>query len=243
MKARYFLAFLAVAVSCAGGSDTGNPATLKGFSASECKTTELTPGQQALAVASDADGLQCVEWSTQGDGALLLRLLNFPEPCGKSYAGAAALGDGKLSVSVYKDTCEVYRCGSCLFDFEFQLQGVDIERDWPLRIGSAVCETQPTDYGEELTLPLKKQENGRFCRYVPRSAVEQYGRSHASCGERNMPCGNCDGTDTASCAAGLACTEVAEGDARCLEACESDDDCTGGLTSCVDGLCQADTGW
>jgi hypothetical protein len=248
MRANSFLVFglvfSASVVSCAGGTETDNPATLKDFSASDCKTRPTDPAPQALLRASDAEGLQCVEWQADASGTLELQLLNFPEPCGNAYLGAATRDEGgPLLLSVHKDSCQVFRCGTCVFDFRFTLQGLDTAQDLPLRVGAAVCESEPISYSDELILPLAKHSSGSVCRYLERNAVEQYGRERGSCGSQNLPCGDCNGTDTTSCSTGLSCMEVAPSDSRCLATCSADDDCRGGLTRCIDGVCQASFDW
>lgn len=243
MKGSLVLVFLVSVVSCAGGTETGNPATLKDFNSSACKTRAMDAGQQALVLASDAEGLQCVEWDTDGSGALSLKLLNFPESCGNAYLGAASADSAGLSLSVYKDTCDLFKCGWCVFDFDFTLAGLDLTRDLPLRIGSAVCASEPTSYDDALSLPLAKHASGSRCRYMERSPLEWYGRARSSCGQRNMPCGDCNGVDMTSCGAGLRCTELGANDSRCLAECTTDDDCAGGLTTCQDGVCQASSDW
>lgn len=242
MKACLVLVFLASVVSCAGGTETDNPATLRDFSASACKTRETNPGQQGLVLSSDAEGLQCVEWES-GSSGLQVRLLNFPEPCGDAYLGKASAGAEGLSLSVYKNSCQVFKCGWCVFDFEFELSGIDASHDLPVRIGSAVCESEPTEYGDQLTLPLGKEKEGVLCRYMEQGPLEWYGRALDKCGKRNMPCGDCTGADTTSCAAGLRCTQLGQNDSRCLQECTSDDDCSGGLTTCQDGVCQPGADW
>jgi hypothetical protein len=237
------LATLGWALSCAGGTETGNPATLTDFSSSACKNQQLNEGQQALARESDADGLQCVEWSRTAD-TLQLHLLNFPEPCGDTYLGAASLtASGTLELSVYKDTCAVFKCGLCVFDFDFELTGIPREKSLPVRIGAAACQTEPTTFADELTLPVDEQESGIVCRYLGASALDWFARGRGSCGERNMPCGNCEGTDSTSCAADLQCTTLNTSDARCLPTCASDDDCVSDITSCQDGVCRASSNW
>jgi hypothetical protein len=230
------------ATSCAGGTETDNPAvSVADFSSSSCKNRDVGGGQQGLRLETSPDGLQCLTWTAETD-ALRIQLLNFPEPCGDRYLGAASLAGGALQLSVYKDSCQVLRCGTCVFDFDFELGGVDESRPLALQLGSAVCETEPTAFGDELTLPLDEQPSGARCRYLERSAVEQYGRERGTCGTANMPCGDCMSADQASCAAGTTCTEVADGDARCLAPCESDDDCVPGVTACTGGFCRA-PGW
>jgi hypothetical protein len=244
MKHLVIGAFLASVVSCAGGTETDNPATLKGFTASACKSRAPAPGQQALVRETDAEGLQCVEWSHDASGSLTLRLLNFPEPCADAYLGTSNLTkDGTLELSVYKDSCEVFRCGTCVFDFDFELSGINTGQPLTLRTGSAICQSEPTTWDDPIALAVDQREGGVMCRYLERSAVEQYARGRGTCGERNMPCGDCAGTDAATCAAGLTCSVVGTSDSRCLAACTTDDDCAGGLMTCQDGLCQSKADW
>jgi hypothetical protein len=237
-------AFLVAAVSCTGGTETDNPATLADFSSSACKSREGDPGQQALVLESDAEGLQCVEWTQEASGSLGVRLLNFPEPCGEDYLGTAkTAADGTLELAVHKSSCEVFRCGTCVFDFAYTLSGVDSSQPLSIHLGSATCATEPTTFTDEVTLPVDEQETGVVCRTLNRSAVEQYGRGRGRCGARNMPCGTCDGADNTSCDTGLTCVEVASNDTRCLEICTTSDDCTGGLTTCQDGHCMPSASW
>lgn len=235
---------LAVGCTSGGGTETDNPATLEDFASSECKTRAPDPGQQAIVLSSDAEGLQCVEWLKNGDGTLVVRLLNFPEACGEDYQGTAATGaDGTLSLTVQKASCDVLRCGLCVFDFEYTLAGVSTSSPLSIHLGSAICASEPTTFSDEVTLPVDEQDEGVVCRYLERSPLEQYGRGRGTCGERNLPCGKCDGTDDASCASGLVCTELASNDSRCLQPCAKDADCAGGLTTCQDGRCRASASW
>ena len=244
MKRMILGMFFAAAASCTGGTETDNPATLAGFTSSACKTKAAAPGRQALVLESDAEGLQCVDWSKGAAGALDVRLLNFPEACGDDYLGtAASAADGTLELAVHKTSCDVFRCGWCVFDFAYTLASIDTTRPLSIHLGSAVCATEPTTFADEVTLPLDQQAAGVVCRYLEHNAAEQYGRVRGRCGERNMPCGDCNGTDTVSCKSGLTCTEVASSDSRCLESCTSDADCTAGLTTCQDGLCRANPSW
>ena len=229
----------ASACGAAGGTETDNPAaTLKDFSSSACKNRELNEGQQGLALESNTDGLQCVAWQAEGD-ALTVQLANFPEPCGDRYLGKAEAASDALRLSVYKDTCTVLRCGTCVFDFNFTLRGVSRSAPLRLELGSAVCETEPTSFSDQVTLPLDEQASGVVCRPLRRNVAEQYGSERDACGQLNMPCGDCQSADMTSCAAGLSCTDIGDGDYRCLGPCEADDECVGGLTSCDAGLCRA----
>jgi hypothetical protein len=241
----YAFSVLLVASCTGSGTETDNPATpLTRFDSSACKNKELDPGQQALVLESDADGLTCVEWTRGEAGALTLALHNFAEPCGDTYLGRASVaGDGALELSVYKDICAVAKCGTCVFDFEFELQNIDAAAPLRLRIGSSACESQPATYEDELELPIDREDTGIVCRQLDHGALSWYARGRDSCGQANMPCGPCDEAGATSCAEGLACTALADGDSRCLVSCAASDDCPAGLTSCEAGVCQASKTW
>ena len=245
MKPIIIGALFVVMASCAGGgTETDNPATLSDFTSSACKSRAPDPGQQAIVLESDAEGLQCVEWAKAASGSLSIRLLNFPEACGEDYQGTAKVAaDGALELVVRKASCDVFRCGTCVFDFAYTLSGIDTSRPLPIHLGSAICASEPTTFNDEVTLPVDEQDSGVVCRSLARSALEQYGRGRGTCGERNLPCGTCDNADNVTCASGLTCTEIASNDSRCLESCTSDADCAGGLTGCIDGLCQPNASW
>ena len=248
MKHIIAFAFLATASSCVGsGTETDNPASpLKDFSSSECKNKELAPGQQALIAESAVAGLTCVEWERGAEGALALKVHNLGLPCGDTYLGKAGFSsDGALELSVYQDTCLVAKCGTCLFDFSYQLQGIDSERALELRVGSAVCDSEPTIYRDELALPIDEQDSGVVCRALERDYLSWYASGRGTCGSLNMPCGSpdCRSADQTSCDEGLTCSELGSGDSRCLPDCASDDDCLAGATTCIDGVCRPADGW
>lgn len=235
-----------VVASCAGsGTETDNPATpLKQFDSSGCKSKEMAPAQQALVLESEVDGLTCVEWTRDEAGSLDLKLHNFGEPCGETYLGRASVtADGTLELSVYKDTCSVFKCGLCVFDFDFELQNIDVSAPLRLRIGSSACESQPATYEDELELPIDSQESGVVCRSMEQGALGWYARGLDKCGQANMPCGSCDAPGATDCGEGLVCTELSQYDARCLVSCASNDDCPAGLTTCEGGVCQAAASW
>lgn len=230
-------------VSCAGGTETDNPATLKDFSSSTCKNEPPNPGQQELVLEADADGLQCIDWAVTGD-TLQIQLINFPERCADRYLGKASLTGDTLELSVYNNICAVAACGSCVFDFDYEISGVRNGAPLRLRIGAAICEQEPTVFSDELTLPLNERSSGVVCRPIPSGALTWLAHRRSACGERNMPCGDCSNeADTTSCDPGLICTELAEGDARCLATCASDNDCAGALSTCEDGVCRASSSW
>jgi hypothetical protein len=240
MKRSLIWAFLTVG-ACAGGTETDNPASvLTDFASSECKTPEA--GASAITLGSEVDGLTCVEWERQTSGALSVRLFNFSAGCANEYLGRAGWGDdGALELAVYTDSCTALRCGACLYDFAYELSGIAADAPLALRLGRAQCESEGTLFDQELTLPLDEQESGIVCKQTGSSALKSYARSQGSCGERNMPCGDCELSQSA-CQSGLTCTEVGADDARCLAGCERDADCLANLT-CQEGVCRAQLEW
>jgi hypothetical protein len=135
-------------------------------------------------------------------------------------------------------------CGWCLFDFHFELQDVSGDAPLPLRFGTAVCESQPTMFEPDVTLPIDTENSGILCRALKSGPLFWFANSRSVCGSANMPCGpGCHDPVRTTCNDGLTCTELAQGDSRCLADCESDDDCPAGLTSCVAGTCQAASSW
>lgn len=234
------LLLLLAGCSATGGTETDNPAgPLKDFSSSGCKSRDEV-SSSALTLASDLAGLSCVEWETQAPGLLQVKLHNFAEGCAEQYLGKGEIAtDGALELSVYSTSCTALRCGSCLYDFEYELSGVATDAPLDLRLGSALCASQAATFDLSLTLPLDEQASGVVCRPAPQLVLQQYAANYGSCGAPNMPCGDC-ASDATTCGDGSMCTEVASGDSRCLSSCESDDDCIANLT-CEAGVCVAPT--
>jgi hypothetical protein len=224
--------------SSAGGTETDNPASLvKDFASSDCKSTDSTGKAGALVLVSEVAGLQCVEWEVQASGELRVLLHNFSKACAAGYQGRAALTDDGLDLSLNQTTCDVAKCGRCLYDFDYRLSGVPTDASLELRLGSALCESQPTMWSDTLTLPLDEEPTGIVCKSAEMYPLLTYASHHGSCGERNMPCGDC-AQDGSSCDDGLVCTEFSEEDSRCLQTCEATDDCVANLT-CEEGVCRA----
>lgn len=223
-----------------GGTETDNPATtLKDFSGSACKSkVDATSQALTLAAPAELEGLQCVEWERSAEGSLSVHLINSPQGCADEYFGRAELSDsGALELSVYKDICAVAGCGSCLFDFAYDLTGTFAALPLTLRLGSAICAKEPIEWADELTLPLDEQDSGMLCRPLASGPLFWHAASTGKCGTLNMPCGDCM-DDHSSCTADASCVTLAEGDARCLRDCETDDDCLADVASCEAGSCR-----
>ncbi len=223
-----------------GGTETDNPATtLKDFSGSACKS-KVDATSQALTLASPAelDGLECIEWERSPQGALSVHWINSPQGCADAYHGRAELNDsGALELSVYKDVCAVAGCGSCLFDFAYDLTGTFEAAPLEVHLGSAICAKEPIAWTDRLTLPLDEQDSGMLCRPLASGPLFWHAVTRGKCGATNMPCGDCM-DDHSTCATGASCVTLAEEDARCLPDCETDDDCLSGVASCEAGSCR-----
>lgn len=224
------------ACSSSGGTETDNPAQLlKDFSASECKSGD-DGAASALTLTSEVAGLQCVEWEAQLSGDLRVVLHNFTELCAKGYDGKATAKEGSLELSFFSTSCTTAKC-DCLYDYDYTVSGITIDEPLELKIGTALCASEPPTFEHTLTLPLDEQPSGIVCKPAVSYTLRSFAESHNACGQANMPCGQCDGAER-SCGDGLVCTELSEFDSRCLSTCETDADCPFNL-SCEAGGCSA----
>jgi hypothetical protein len=102
----------------------------------------------------------------------------------------------------------------------------------------------PPEDEVRLTLPADAADSGILCRYAHASGYQQQAAATGNCGTRFVQCGVEAYCESPDCVDGLACTEVAPDDQRCLVPCETDDDCTpAGTAQCVGGLCEVPAGF
>jgi hypothetical protein len=246
-KRTLMLSFTACVYLACAGTETDNPAnpTLEKFESSQCKKQpDGQGGQQPLILASSANGLQCFEWEQTGSDSVTLRLLNFDQGCVLSWKGAATYTDGKVDLALTNERCSVARCGSCLYDFTFDLKGVALNAALPVRVGFAACADEAVNWKHTALLPVADAPSGVLCRYAERGALIWQAQAKDTCQSANMPCGEHCETSTTTCNAGLSCVAVdGANDQRCLPNCSSDNDCTAGLTTCRDGLCRIANSW
>jgi len=241
MKNLWALVMVGVSTSC-GGTETDNPVDAEGgplvhFEDSACKRgAPMDPGEQPLVVSEDAEGWQCFAWERGVGDALALRLLNFDGTCVQGWDGEARRADdGALELVIVNTSCNVASCGSCLYDFDYELSVAD-EQELPVRVAMKNCGKDETIWTYEVNLPLEEASSGSLCRPIPSGPLGWYALTTDRCGTYNMPCGEeCQGSS--GCDAGLTCTALGEEDLRCLEACSADDDCSSPLTSCQDQVC------
>lgn len=250
IEAAWLAGLATAAVSCGGGTQTGNP--VLSFESSGCKvaghSTALTAVsseggvagvRSALLVDSERyDGLQCFGYELSESGVLTLDVLNMAGGCAIEWDGRVELEAGTARLFVENPRCDVQAaCGSCVYDFSFELDGVDAGAPLALELWEkGDCEAAELD--AQVTLPLDTESRGMRCRPVDPGVLAWIGQCggelHHACGAICEPEGACD--------EGLTCGEFVDGDERCLGACQSDADCPlDGLLRCDEGLCRLDS--
>ena len=262
--------FMAVTALAACGStnetaDAGAAGTaLVKFNDSGCKkgeTAALTAGlaasKHALLTTDGAqyEGLTCVSWDATGN-TLKVDCLNFGGGCGVPWQGQAQVTDGNaLNLFARHDyeliggllECSGAACGSCIYDWSYEVKGIDTSKDSPLTLQSGPPCDRAHDYS--MTLPLATTKKGSICRYA------EYGLltwANGEMGTIHMPCRDPydyppDQPPT-PCDEGLECTKMAPGSYRdstiCLQTCPTDADCPlDGLLKCTNGLCKLADTW
>jgi len=245
-----------LAPSCTG-TETDNPSIDFDFAGSQCKKTgfseKILPGATSAALMSDdLRGLHCIAWNADDEGRLKLQVSNYDGPCLVEVEWEGRVLERKdggfdLRVAFTDPECRIAACGSCLYDFQFEIEGVDTHAPLPLSFGDEIC-GEPDDSPVELTLPLDEGRDGLACRHVNRGTLDwlsMCGSAHTPCGETADDCELPD-EDTPEpwhCEEGLTCSEE-DGQRLCLRECDSDEDCPlAGVETCVDGLCHLQEGF
>lgn len=227
------------------GTETDNPLVV--FEGSECKSGQgLTLPSAVMRTAAALtlepelyDALHCFAWERLGSGAVQVDVLNYSAGCHVAWEpGEVVLEDDRLTLTVRNAACAVAGCGSCIYDFTFEVSDVDEARPLQLTFQEDTC--HDIELAAELTLPLDERESGIVCR-----EVRFYTGLEPICGTAHAPpCTGMDGPLT--CATGacddeaLTCVarpEDADGDV-CLETCEDHADCSLEIESCQGGLCR-----
>lgn len=236
-------------VACAGGTETDNPhksGDLVAFDASACKKEAVEASgtsSEAFVVASEFDGLTCLEWETENDETVTFRVLNLNGGCSVQWSGDAVVqADGSLELLLTNTQCAVARCGWCLYDFQFGVRNVPPLSALPVRIGTIGCPGEAPSFDNELTLPEDAPASGILCRYTSIFAYDQLLGERDLCGSRFGSCrdeaGFCTTEGATECREGLVCAPV-DDTKRCLSPCETDDDCAPReVSACVDGICR-----
>ena len=250
----------AFGAACASDNDA-DPGMDFSFAASDCKKegyaamvkppTAGAAYQTTLPTVEDLGiGLQCVRWHQTGSGRIAIDLYNFDGACGASYDGRPSVGDdGTLELTLVNAGCMVAGCGSCIYDWSFEIDGLDMTRDLPIEIALDTCPGQGEPERETTMVPLASQPEGIQCRYASAGALSWVGR----CGALHMPCdavGMCSGPGGSAgssgaplCEGDLVCATAPGTSEICQQPCTTTADCDVPLLTCEGGLCQLTEGW
>ena len=233
----------------AGGGAVTGP-TLAAFQKSACKkeaqTQSGTPGEAAQALSADEvyAGLECVSWSPiEGGFRVLLR--NVDSVCGAEWAGEVNQVGGGVELRLVNPKCQMANCGSCIYDFTFDVKMKAAAGGDEVSIVLDTCPGQQPAQTEKVTLPLGAAPTGELCRYADASSLGWQAMSLGTCGKAYMPCreanGMCLAADGgAACDDGLTCADGASAAGGvCHAPCKVDGDCAPtGVMKCDAGLCR-----
>jgi hypothetical protein len=248
------------------GTETQNPASntsgpLVSFGNSGCKkeilanasrSTQAIVSEDAgvISYGEEVAGLKCFAWQVTGADRVKVSLINFEEACGAQWQGNAAIEPtGKLDLSLVNPQCLIALCGWCIYDWSFEVKGVNVNQNQTVTATIDTCPGQQEIKTTNVELPLGEQSSGILCRYANYNAIGWQAMALGTCGAVGMPCNGtsmCNSTDTAtSCQGDLQCTD--NGDASqmiCAKSCTLDSDCgTTAVQSCQSGLCRPKTAW
>jgi hypothetical protein len=260
-----------LAYSCSG-TETQNPVNpLLNFKDSGCKkenaaasnssSSGIATAAQALVstdYSAETAGMKCFAWEVVDDHRLKIDLMNFEGSCGAEWTGQAAIAsDGSLQLSLVNPECRIALCGTCMYDWSFEVEGVDTSKDVAVSLGIDTCPG-----GEPVvmpivrasaTLPTAAQERGIVCNYADFTGLGWQAMALGQCGTAAMPCTgtNMCAADPAAttteptCQGDLLCTDNGNADQRiCAKACAADADCgTLGILSCQAGHCRPANRW
>lgn len=183
MRSSICFTFTALLLASCGGTETDNP--LADFKRTGCKNHSET----ALTLAADTasseplpadtahDGLYCFEYDyDEGEKLLDVHVYNYPSGCGSSFTGASATSrEGWLTLSVQRSSCTVARCGSCLFDFSFQVADFELLGGHMVELVETGCEGTPAEQEPEswiLEAGAQLESGTRaFCRTIGEPAA------------------------------------------------------------------------
>ncbi len=215
--------------------------------------------QAATALDEQYPGLTCIRWNVGDDGSLALDLLNFGASCIDWEGRAELRKPDALTLRLLEkgEDCNIPMCGSCLFDWSFQVQGIDSGHDLTLHVVVNSCPEQSDGHTYAASLPIATRKSGILCRYDPSVAC---GSLHGPCNlaasenqDHYYPCttgvpdaGLDAGIDAGpACQSGLVCTDKTGQElSTCVPACKKDSDCPlDGLLDCQSGFCLLTESW
>jgi len=254
-----------VGYACSG-TETQNPGSpLKSFNGSACKkelkkstagaTGETATAAQALVstdYGAEIHGLKCIAWERVGTSGLNVDLYNFEGACGAQWAGKATIeSDGALGLSLVNPQCLIASCGWCIYDWSFELEGVDMSRPLSVGVGIDTCPGERSIEKLPATIPVDVIPSGILCNYANVNALGWQAMALSECGTVGMPCSGtsmCSTTPASaelSCQGDLVCADNGNAAERiCVKPCTEDENCGSlGVQSCQNGLCRPKSNW
>ncbi len=257
-----------IGYSCTG-TETQNPSNpLINFKDSGCKKENATAssnGRVATATqalvstdyGTETAGMKCFAWEVVDGDRLKIDLMNFDGSCGAEWTAQAAIAsDGGLQLSMVNPDCRIALCGTCMYDWSFEVGGVDVKKDVAVTLSIDTCPGgEPVNMpvrSVSATLPTAAQKSGILCNYADFVGLGWQAMALNQCGTEAMPCAGtnmCSSGSTTTtdptCQGELVCTDNGNADQRiCAKACAAEADCgTLGTLSCQEGLCRPAKTW
>lgn len=264
---RYSCSLAILTILACNGTETQNPGnsggTLVTFGNSGCKKETLANALRStqaetlgdsgvISYGEEVAGLKCFAWQTTAADSVKVSLVNFEEACGAEWQGNAEFeAEGALKLSLVNPQCRIAKCGTCIYDWSFEVRGVRAGENLPVTVNIDTCPGEQAIKTTNAELPLATQPQGILCRYANFSAIGWQAMALGTCGTLGMPCTGtsmCSNTADASaqtCQGDLTCTDNGNpSEMVCVKPCTLDSDCgVTGVQSCQSGLCRPKSAW
>jgi len=240
---------LSMVLANCGGADSAQDS----FSSSACKKETTAESRMArvrslkvLGSEAGLDGLRCVAWERADDQRLLLDLYNFEGACGAVWTGEGSLAaDGSLAVHIDNPSCQIFKCGICLYDWSLDLHvSLPVNQSVGLDVAVDSCAGEQTT--AHVAALIGPEDTGIRCALAHYGALNLQASAKGTCGQAGMPCegsllcGSGSLTSTGTCAAGLVCDSTAAvNEPVCLVPCTTVADCPrADVYTCQAGACR-----
>ncbi len=249
-----------LSIASCNGTETGNPPlVLDSFDTTGCKSKEnhasiklpsialksVTKSDRQISEAAANEirysGRTCFVWERADEETLEIALTNYAAGCGSSKVWEPEVelaDDGSLNLRMENPSCSGASCGWCLYDLAFSVRLRDMPDELAVKLLGSRCSGE-APLQHQTTLKLSGESPGESCEYANKYALAERCPTlsddflYKPCGEPGSLCGA-----PVTCPDGTQCSEVAEGDARCVPSCTSNADCAPYAdTHCKEQLC------
>jgi len=191
-------------------------------------------------------GLICISWDIETSGRALFDLINFDRMCGfepgdeNLWIGQAYQDfDGLLRLNVDWDSPDENACGDCLYDFSFEIDGLEFSEALDVTTGNCTgnCDNWS---GFKVTIPVYRMPAGIICKYADVEHILASTRvpDDWKRGTLHMP------PKQGECEEDLTLIEKKEGEELCAATCSSTKPCPlEEILECQSGICQLIETW